>query len=169
MKLPLAFFSTVCVLSGCTTANPVIQQQIDDLTACQKVEGLLQSYPSQFNALKMAKVRNKFMDVWQAKYHLVGDECQISQVTTGSNYQCQKVYTQATEAVSSYQQAVSIIASCLDMKQWHKTESLINGVHRATFSAPLQPEITVLSASTLAKVSQSWQTSVTVGTAQPSK
>ncbi|MFY8274818.1 hypothetical protein AAEU32_11905 [Pseudoalteromonas sp. SSDWG2] len=132
-----AFYPAVAALlftAGC--AGPVQKQQqaaVDNLSPCEKIQGLMAAYDNQFDGLKLTRTQSKFMDSWQAKYHLVGDSCQISALNnTTYAYSCQNAYSDKESALAVHQQAVEFTRQCLG-EGWFEQQKESETSLRTTF------------------------------------
>ena len=161
----LPLISSLIILSGCnTTLSPEEKAQVDNLSACEKINALVKGYNNEFNGLKAQKVTNKYADIWQAKYHLVGDQCQISQFSGQQlAYQCQKGFNNQVDALESYKKAVDFTQSCLTEGNWVMEQ--VNNAQsvRTNFRLDNAPTISIHSGKTLAKINNTWSTSFQVG------
>ena len=45
--------------------------------ACYKINALINEYDNDFNKIKLAVIDTRISQIWKAKYHLVGDNCQV--------------------------------------------------------------------------------------------
>ncbi|TMP42760.1 hypothetical protein CWB96_14935 [Pseudoalteromonas citrea] len=114
VKPLLSAFSLIIGLTGCNTLSPSKQAQVDTMNICQKVEALISSAPSGFDPLKGAKVSTPFLTSWQAKAHLVGEQCQISNYSTGSTgYHCEQNFSSDNLASQVFDTSKRLIESCL--------------------------------------------------------
>ncbi|OUL58125.1 hypothetical protein [Pseudoalteromonas ulvae] len=164
----IPLLSSLFILSACNaTLTPEQQAEVEKLSACDKINALVKGYSNEFNGLKSQKVTNKYADIWQAKYQLVGDRCQISQFSGQQlAYQCQKGFNNQVDALENYKEAVAFTQACLSPDNW-KMEQVSNGQSvRTNFHLENFPIISIHSGKTLAKMNNTWSTSFQVG-AQP--
>ncbi len=165
MNKPLSALALVAMLSGC--ANTLKQEQVsrlDAMSGCEKVNLLVDNFPNGFDAIKQNKVSSKYGDIWQANYNLVGDNCQITSLSSAkSTYQCNAQYSDQTQSELSFQQATKLIAQCLS-NDWKQTSTSQNNANKMVFKHPQkQAVITIMNGQTLAKYKKTWQTSFSVG------
>ncbi|MDN3651384.1 hypothetical protein QWY77_01110 [Thalassotalea ponticola] len=67
-----------CTLSSCSINDSSNSQPPISLTdPCEKINALLKEYDNNFDRLKLEQSNLKLSQVWKAKYHLVGESCQI--------------------------------------------------------------------------------------------
>lgn len=152
-------------ITGCgSTLSPEQNAYVDNLTPCEKIKGLLDSFKNGFEPLKAARVQNNFSDVWTPKYHLLGNSCQI--IAFNSNrmaYKCSQQYDDESQSRNSFNWAIEKVSSCLGA-EWQATEFVQNESKRVTFKSPQhQALISIQSGKTLAKYRKTWQTSFEVG------
>jgi hypothetical protein len=123
MKTYSCLVLTLAMLVGCSTAQESqMDKQVGVMSTCDKIEALLAGHKKGFPNLKMTQTTTKYMDVWKARYHLVGDGCQVWGWSSGKfSYMCS--LTEPTKQVSleHYTQAKSIVQECLQ-GQWELTE-----------------------------------------------
>jgi len=166
MKSYIALIAATFALSGCVnTLSSEQTVQIDNMSSCDKIQGLLTSFNNEFAPLKKSRVKNKYMEVWQASYNLVGDNCQISKSNNNSiNYMCQQNYSEKDHAIAIYSQALDFTKSCLIESGWNsKTDNQNNSVRTTFYLNDSSPSISIHSGKTLAKLNDVWMTSFEVG------
>jgi hypothetical protein len=157
--------SIISTLFGCNASlSPEQQAYADSLTTCQKIDGLLTSFNDGFKPLRAAQIQNKYSDSWAAKYHVVGNSCQIIIMGDGNtSYKCAKYYKEETPSRADYNTAVENIRECLG-DQWSSTQSTQNDTLKSIFnSGSNQAEMIIRSGPTLAKFGDKWQTTFEVG------
>lgn len=152
-------------ITGCgSTLSPEQNAYVDNLTPCEKIQGLVDSFANGFEPLKATRVQNNFSDVWTPKYHLLGNSCQI--IGFNSNrmaYKCSEQYDDESQSRESFNWAIEKVTSCLGA-DWQATEFVQNESNRVTFKNPQhQALISIQSGKTLAKYRKTWQTSFEVG------
>lgn len=165
MLKPLMITSLAILVSGCiNTLTPEQTQKIDNMSPCEKIDGLINGYEDGFTAVKKSKVSSKFGDIWQANYNLVGDNCQITHLDGNQvTYKCNVQYDEKAMSRESFKQALQITKACLD-PAWQATKSQFNETQRVIFNHPThKAQITIHSGRTLAKYRKTWQTSFAVG------
>jgi len=166
MKSYIALIAASIALSGCVnTLSPEQTVQIDNMSSCDKIQGLLTSFNNEFSPLKKNRVKNKYMEVWQASYNLVGDSCQISKSNNNAiNYMCQQNFSDKDQAIAIYSQALDFTKACLNKSGWNsKTDNQNNSVRTTFYLNDKSPSISIHSGKTLAKLNDVWMTSFEVG------
>lgn len=162
-KISVASF--VLLLVGCnSTLSPEQSAYVDNLTPCEKIQGLVNSFENQFEPLKATRVQTKFGDVWTPKYHLMGNTCQIIGMNDNKiAYKCAQQFDQEEQSRNAYTHAVTQTAQCLG-NEWEAVKSQQNSSQRTTFKSDNHRSvISIQSAQTNAKFRKTWQTSLEVG------
>lgn len=79
MKLAqVACVAGAMLLGACTTVEEqAMDSQVSDLTPCEKLQALITGHGKGFPVLRTTKSTTRYMDIWRARYHLVGDSCQV--------------------------------------------------------------------------------------------
>ncbi|HEA17916.1 MAG TPA: hypothetical protein ENH88_16020 [Pseudoalteromonas prydzensis] len=164
MKKYLSVLLTGLILSGCSSFTTEQKASIDNLTPCEKINGLLAAYDSRFEVLKRTRVNTKYAETWTAKYNLVGDACQISALDADTvTYRCQDNYQEQTQAVAIHQKAVDFTRACLAQNNWHEQQKESADSLRTTFVLDEKnPAISIHTGKTLSR-STPWSTSFEVG------
>lgn len=164
MKKSLTILLGGLILSGCASLTPEQQAKIDNLTPCEKINGLLTAYDKRFEGLKSTRVNTKYMETWTAKYNLVGDECQITSLNADTvTYRCQENYKEQTQAVAIHQKAVDFTRECLAQNNWHQQQKESAESLRTTFVLDENtPVISIHTGKTLSR-STPWSTSFEIG------
>ncbi|NMR25577.1 hypothetical protein HH219_08570 [Pseudoalteromonas sp. NEC-BIFX-2020_015] len=164
MKKSLSVLLTGLILSGCTSLTTEQQTTIDNLTPCEKINGLLNAYDNRFEELKGTRVNTKYMETWTAKYDLVGEDCQITAVDAQTiTYRCQGDFKEQTTAVALHQKAVDFTRECLVQKNWLEKQKESADSLRTTFVLDDKtPVISIHTAKTLSRTTP-WSTSLEVG------
>lgn len=166
MKPYIALIAASFALSGCVnTLSSEQQAQIGNMSSCDKIQGLLTSFNNEFAPLKKSRVKNKYMEVWQASYNLVGENCQISKSNNNAiNYMCHQNFSEKDQAIAIYSQATSFTQSCLKNDKWKvKTDNNKNSVRTTYYLNEQSPSISIHSGKTLAKLNDVWMVSFEVG------
>lgn len=164
MKKYLPLVLTGLVLSGCSSLNIEQKAAIDTLSPCEKINGLLSAYDNRFEGLKQTRVNTKFMDVWSAKYNLVGNDCQITVLDADTvTYRCQDNYTDQQQAVAIHQKAVDFTRDCLAENNWlEKQKESAESLRTRFVLDEKTPVISIYTSKTLSKI-KPWSTSFEVG------
>lgn len=162
MKALLLSVATVALLAGCTS-NPAHDEYVDNLTECEKIQALLQSYDQQFAPLKRARTQSRYMDSWDARYDLIGDQCQIAALdATTVNYSCTASFKDKETALSKQYEANAFTRQCLG-EGWLEQQKESEQSLRTTFvKDENSPTVSVHTGKSLSKRTP-WTTSYEVG------
>ena len=137
-KLIFVFLFTIgLIVPAC---NPV---QLPDAAStlapgelCNQVNSLIDQHQQGFEQLKRNLVTSSRMDIWQAKYHLVGNDCEIWRWSNGKQaYMCSQLVPDELIAIEKYNNAVNFSRQCLG-ESW-KIDNIDRPhgrSHRAIFS-----------------------------------
>ncbi len=114
----------VTMLSACVNQNIKTYEAYTPVTnPCQKIDALINAYDNNFDAIKQQKTVSRVSSIWKAKYHLIGNNCQIwSWGTKQTTYSCHTVAPNEEAARSYYLGAVKTAQQCLG-NDWQLTES----------------------------------------------
>lgn len=157
----------VMVLAGCTTTQESeMDSKVAALTTCEKIEALIQGHKKGFPNLRMTQSSAKIMDVWKARYNLVGDSCQVWGWGSGKfSYVCSLTEPNKQVAMEHYQLAMGQAKECLQ-QGWALKEGprkMGEGL-KAEFSRPNDPTVlTVVATSSPTLFKTEWKTYVFVG------
>lgn len=110
-----AVISSALLLSACTTTEEVaMDSQVAELSPCEKLNALVDGHAKGYPVLKTTQTTNRYMDIWRARYHLVGDSCQIWGWGEGRfSYVCSLTEPSKEVAMEHYDLAKSRAESCL--------------------------------------------------------
>ena len=124
-KLSIAV--SIITLTSCANQNTIAQQQLEPINnACQKIDLLIKAYDNNFEQLKETQIKARVSNIWQAKYHLIGNNCKIW--TWGSDqttYSCNTIEVDEESAREYYEGAKEVVQQCLG-NEWQLTESSRN-------------------------------------------
>lgn len=165
MLRTLSISLSLVLVSACNTTLTNDQQQyVDNLSPCEKLNGLLDSYNDGFEVLKAYKIDNKYTNIWQPKYHLLNNSCQIIGLDNSkARYQCTEQFDQPDLSINRYEWASQQIEMCLG-KQWLKQEFNKDDMGKRIYSnGSVNANITVSYGKTLSKFSGQWQTTFELG------
>lgn len=144
-RLGILFLLTVSGLS-CSTSKPgdvVSQKSTDQL--CSEVNKLINQHQQGFDQQKGRLLVSNRMDIWQAKLHLVGNDCEIWRWSDGKlAYMCSQVLPEESAALEKYNRAIEFTRQCLG-NTW-KEES-IERQHGRSFRAIFSQAGSITSAS----------------------
>lgn len=152
---------------GCTTTQEsAMDAQVAALSTCEKVDALIQGHKQGFPNLRMTQTSTKFMDVWKARYHLVGDSCQVWSWGQGKfSYVCSLTEPNEQVAMEHYGQAKQKAQECLQTG-WALKEGARNmgEGHKAEFSrAGDGTVLTIVATSSPTLFKTEWKTYLFVG------
>lgn len=164
MKKSLTVLFAGIILAGCTSLTTEQKATLDNLTPCEKINGLLAAYDTRFDKLKHTRVNTKYAETWTAKYNLVGNKCQINALDTDTViYRCLEDYKEQQQAVNIHQKAVSMTRKCLVQNSWYETQKESAESLRTTFVLDEKtPVISIHTGKTLS-LSTPWSTSLEIG------
>ena len=103
---------------------------------CNQVKQLVSQHKNGFEQLKGNLQATKFMDVWQAKYQLVGNNCQIWRWSDGKQaYMCSLTVPNKAAAKMRVEKAIGFTKECLG-SVWDSEKIVRNkaGAFRHVFS-----------------------------------
>ncbi|MBE0370077.1 hypothetical protein [Pseudoalteromonas aurantia] len=146
-------FALVIGLTGCNTLSTAQTANIAKMTDCEKVIALVENAKDKFRPLKGSKVNTPFLTSWYAKYHLVGEQCQISEYSTGiTGYHCETSFDALSVAKDTYTTSKSMLSKCLN-ESW----GLITTTKSTIFTHPSEPLIVHLSVAETLNQHSPWQ------------
>lgn len=111
-----------------STKTAKLSSETSEVELCQQVKQLVNQHQTGFKQIKGQLQATKFMDVWEAKYQLVGKNCQIWQWSNGKQaYMCSLTVPNKEQASEKVDKAINFTKKCLG-KQWayeniHRNES----------------------------------------------
>jgi hypothetical protein len=107
---PLAALS----LMGCETPTSEQADMVANLSSCEKVLALVDEHPNQFSQLRLNSKSTGAITVWDARYHLVGNSCQVWGWGKGKNdYVCSKTAPNKAIAQEYFDTAKQLTSSCI--------------------------------------------------------
>ena len=154
-------------LWGCTTTGETeLDTQVAALTTCEKIDALIKGHKHGFPNLRTTQSSAKIMDVWKARYHLVGDSCQVwGWGAARFSYVCTLTEPGQDLAMEHFNQAKAKTRECLS-PQWALQEGPRDngeGV-KAEFSKPGEKTVvTLVAASSPTVFKTEWKTYYFVG------
>ena len=135
---------SVVLISGC---NPVTTSDnasdVSPDAVCAQVKQLIDQHSSGFSQLKGAHLPARRMDIWDAKYHLVGKGCQIWGWSDGKQaYMCSLTVPDEETAIQRFDKAVKFTRQCLG-EPWQADyiERIPDQAYRTTFSTQAQQTV----------------------------
>lgn len=100
-----------------------INEAADSMNDCEKIQALISAHQNGFEKIRFSPKKTTKMDIWQSRYHLIGDSCQIWQWGPGNtDYVCSIISPDESIARERFEMAKKITSECLD-KSWKLTES----------------------------------------------
>lgn len=114
-----ALLLSLTALQSCTTAQQSeLDTKVAALTPCEKVKALIAGHKKGFPQLRMTQTTSRYMDMWKARYHLVGDSCQVWGWGEGKfSYVCSLTEPNKDVAMEHYSKARDATHQCLG-EQW---------------------------------------------------
>ncbi|MEE2730381.1 MAG: hypothetical protein VYA55_06130 [Pseudomonadota bacterium] len=157
----------VAALFGCTTTQETaMDSQVAAMSNCEKIEALVQGHRHGFPQLKTTLSNAKIMQVWKARYHLVGDACQVWGWSADKfSYVCSQTEPNQETAMDHYGKAKAVTRQCLG-PEWVLTEGkrdMGDGVKAEFAKAGESAVITVVAASSPTVFHNEWKTYYFVG------
>lgn len=99
---------------GNSSKLKAMDAQVAAMSTCEKIKGLIAGHGNGFPALKMQKTNARLMDVWKARYNLVGDSCQVWSWGKGqTSYMCALSSPNRETAMEYYDKAKQVTAECV--------------------------------------------------------
>lgn len=81
---------------------------------CEKLDALISEYDNNFDRIKLDVINNRISKIWQAKYHLVGNSCQVwAWGNKSTTYACNATAPDEETARAYYTKAKDITRGCL--------------------------------------------------------
>lgn len=155
------------LLQACTTAQEQeLDKKVAELSNCEKIDALVAGHGRGFPYLRTTQTTSKYMDTWKARYHLVGDSCQVwGWGDQKFSYVCSLTEPNQAVAMEHFDKAKKITSDCLGegwtLKQGARKQG--EGI-RADYSTPgNNTVITLLAASSPTLFATEWKTYFFVG------
>lgn len=140
IKIIYAFlFTLILILQACTPVKaPDVAASKKPAELCNEVNSLIDQHQLGFKQLKRNLVISSRMDIWQAKFHLVGNDCEIWRWSNGKQaYMCSQVVPDESIALEKYNKAINFSRQCLgDSWKIENIERKHGRSFRAIFSKP---------------------------------
>jgi len=93
---------------------------------CDKIDGLINEYSNNFERIKLKAINNRISKIWQAKYHLVGNSCQVwAWGSDSTTYACNITAPDKETAQTYFNKAKEITRGCL-AETWQMKEQKRN-------------------------------------------
>ncbi len=164
MKTPSLLTACALFLGGCSNLTPDWLPWVGTLTPCEKLDTLVEAYEQRFDPLKKHRVNTEYMETWQARYDLVGENCQIAQVDKDTvSYQCLETFKNQDDAVAAHRKAVALIRECVGDRGWLEKEvESADSLKNHFILDDKTPVISVHTGKTLSRF-RPWITSLEVG------
>ena len=118
------FYKACILLSLSSLASCVAQNQSQGYAQqisppkvtqpCEKIEALIKEYDNSFERIKLKSLNNRISKIWQAKYHLVGNSCQVwAWGTNSTTYACSLTAPNKETAQNYFDKAKNVTQGCL--------------------------------------------------------
>jgi len=135
----LKIYSLAAFIFILTACNPVMldsDKPKSDEQLCSQVKKLLTQHNMGFSEIKGKLVATQYMDIWEAKYNLVGKDCQVWRWSNAKQaYMCSVNVPNEEMAIQKVNKAVSFTKQCLGnawvLENIERTET---GAYRSIFS-----------------------------------
>jgi len=111
--------------------------------ACEKIDALLDEHSNNFDRVKGDKIKTRLSNIWKAKHHLVGQDCQVwSWGANRSTYSCSTSAPSKEVALEYFNSAKNTAAQCLG-NAWtlSETKRINDDGLKAEFSHPTNKAI----------------------------
>jgi|GEM_PF-1095225 len=105
------FIALIALLSGCSTTSQTLPPPAT--ADCQALTTLFSQSNDGFAELRQRPSYRYRVTLWESRYQLIDDSCQIWQWSDKYSYICSKVFPDQAIADQIYQQAQTHIAGCL--------------------------------------------------------
>lgn len=142
--IPLAAIT----VAGCETQTSEVTESIAKLSNCEKVLALVDEHPNQFSKLRINSKNTGAITIWDARHHLVGNNCQVWGWGKGkTDYMCSKTAPNKAIAEDYFNTAKQLTQSCIG-NSWTLTErarKVGTGI-KAVFSRPDSPTVVAVHA-----------------------
>ena len=130
--------SLMLLLTACNSVKQPLIVEVSEEELCSQVQQLISQHDDGFPDVKGNVMVTRYMDIWDAKYHLVGKSCQIWRWADGKQaYMCSVTVPNKEMAIEKYEKATKFSKQCLGDKwsseniEREKTEAF-----RTIFSKP---------------------------------
>ncbi len=137
--IPLAAIA----VTGCETQTSEEAKTIAKLSNCEKVLALVDEHPNQFSKLRMNSKNTGTITVWDARHHLVGNNCQVWGWGKGkTDYMCSKTAPSQAIATDYFNTAKQLTQNCIgdDWTLNERPRKVGTGV-KAVFSRENSPTV----------------------------
>lgn len=122
------FFNMITVLmavlfvSACNSVKTgAVNDRVPEAALCQQVKQIVNQHKNGFEQIKGQIQLTKNMDIWEAKYQLVGKNCQIWHWSNGKQvYMCSLTVPDKETADIKINNAISFTKKCLGKKWKHE-------------------------------------------------
>lgn len=119
----LTLLITSSLLTACVNQNNIVNQNLQPVSnPCQKITLLTKAYKNDFAQLKQSPIKSRLSNIWQAKYHLFGENCRIwSWGNKETTYACNIQALDQKTAQNYYHKMKETTQQCLN-NTWHEQE-----------------------------------------------
>ena len=119
---------TACVAQDPSKNNAYLKQANSSpvVRPCDKIDALINEYDNNFDRIKLKTINNRISKIWQAKYHLVGNSCQVwAWGSNSTTYACNVSAPDQESAQIYFDQAKKVTRGCL-ADDWQMNEQARN-------------------------------------------
>lgn len=124
-------------LAGCSVQSTE-EIAVTQMSNCEKVMALVDAHPNKFENIRKSLQSTRKITVWDARYHLIGNNCQVWSWGTGkTDYMCSLTSPNKETAMENFAKAKKLTQSCLG-DTWQLSEQprkVGNGI-KASFTRP---------------------------------
>jgi len=131
-----SYSALLILLSACNNVKNNEVEIVSEEQLCSQVKQLITQHNKGFSSIKGSLASNQYMDVWKAKYHLVGNDCQVWRWADGKQaYMCSVSVPNKESAIEKVNKAVDFSKQCLG-NNWtmENIERKETGAYRSIFS-----------------------------------
>lgn len=114
-RLKAVGLAGAALLASCTTVEEqAMDSQVAALSPCEKVQALVKGHEKGFPNLRTTQSTTRYMNIWRARYHLVGSDCQVwGWANDKFSYVCSLTEPNKEVSMEHFTQAKAAAASCL--------------------------------------------------------
>ncbi|MFK0571989.1 hypothetical protein [Endozoicomonas sp.] len=131
------FMAFVAVLlSGCSsintkdsTADSSVSSPKGEQADCQSLSTLFSKSNNNFETIRLRPSYKNKITLWDSRYQLIENSCQVWQWSDKYSYVCNKAYPDQETAHQVYQQAQAFINQCLgdNTEGWYEQQGVLDG------------------------------------------
>ena len=157
------------VIVGVTSCSNLSKpkEPLTEAQACLQINNLISDHANKFKEHKKSqKRRNRLMTSWAAqKVFPAAEECEIWEWSTGLyNYNCNWKTKTQQETQQDYQEAITVVKSCLNDEWQSKSTTTKSGGKRTSFEkSGLKTQISLRYFKEPRSLIENWHTTVSIG------